>query len=698
MPNRLQNSLSPYLQQHADNPVDWHPWGPEALEAARREQKPIFLSIGYSACHWCHVMERESFRDPTIAQLLNENFIPIKVDREERPDLDQTYLEAVQALVGHAGWPLNVFLTPDLEPFFGGTYWPPRSWAGMPGFVDVLRAVVDAWNDRRQQILDVAQQVRLAIEKANCRPVPARLPDSSLVGEVARVLQENFDPQWGGFGAAPKFPRAVELRLLLRHWWVNRDPSLRSIVEKTLSSMAAGGIHDQLGGGFHRYSVDAAWLVPHFEKMLYDNALLALTYLEAYLAWQEPEFEEITRRTLDYILRDLQLPDGAFAASEDADSEEEEGKFYLWSAEEIRQTLGDRDARLFLLAFVSPRVQVEGKFVLHRARPLSEVAKAVGGLADEPAQLLRTLVDKLFAARQKRVRPFRDDKVIVSWNALAAEALATAGAALGETRYIKAAADCLTFLRNHLWHDGMLRHFWCAGQPGGPAFLEDYATLIWCNLVMFQATGDSEYLRWGELLADKMIAEFADPVDQGFFSTPKNLDVALIRRKDVLDSVTPSGNALAAVGLIYLGSLLERSEYHRWAENAVRACLAYFSVAPLACTQAALAHELLLSGTTELVLCSCPQDPATEAALKAIHRLFLPGKLAIFVPFDEHGRPTGNHLLADWLRLLAEDAHRLQAHRTPVLYFCQQRTCQQPVVGLDDIHELLDGLSPAEPS
>lgn len=689
MPNRLHSSVSTYLQQHADNPVDWYPWGAEAFEAARRQQKPIFLSIGYAACHWCHVMEAESFRDPEIARLLNEHFVCIKVDREEFPDVDQTYCEAVQAMGQHVGWPLSVFLTPDLEPFYGGTYWPPRRRGGLAGFDEVLRAVIEAWETRRHELVGVAKQLRTALEQAGAKSPLAGVPASSLMPHLVRRLREEFDPENGGFGRAPKFPRALELRLLIRHWSRTGDELSRQMVEKSLRAMAAGGIHDQLGGGFHRYSVDAGWLVPHFEKMLYDNALLATVYTEAWQAWGDPDFQTVARRTLDYLLSEMRLPGGVLATSEDADSEGEEGKFYLWSAQEIVDALGPERAALFLFAWTSPAAQVNGKYVLHQARPPEEVAAAIGKPVEEVACRFEQMKKELLVARQKRVRPLRDDKVLVAWEALAAEALAIAGAAFGNTDYVQAARDCLSFIRAHLWEDGRLCRLWRDGRRSGCGYLEDYAALIWALVQFYQVTGDCQSLGWAKELAERVIADFSDPDGGGFFLTPPDAPVPLFRRKDVLDWATPSGNGLVALGLYYLGSLLGRGDFLVAAEKALGACLAYLNAAPLACTQAVLAHEVMREGLTEMVLIGRPESPETHMAREALFRYFDPAKLVVFLPVDASGETASESLVADWLYPLAEEGKRLGAKEQPVLFFCRQRTCQQPAVGVEEIGKLL---------
>ena len=436
MSNRLSSEISPYLLQHADNPVDWYPWSAEALERAREEDKPIFLSIGYSACHWCHVMAHESFQSGPIARLLNEHFIPIKVDREERPELDQLYMEAVQMMTGSGGWPLSVFLTPSLQPFFGGTYWPPQSRGGMPGFDQVLRAVADAWKNRRDQALEHAEKltqllrdVRLGGESAG--PSAAE-PGPELLRNADAVLARSFDPHCGGFGTAPKFPHPLDLRLLLRSWRRTGQGPLLSMVTTTLDRMAAGGIYDHLGGGFHRYSTDARWLVPHFEKMLYDNALLAVAYLEAWQATHNGQYAQVVRETLDYLLREMTAPEGGFYSTEDADSEGEEGKFYLWRPAEVAAVLGPQAAHAFCHVYdVSEPGNFEGRNILNRSKTPSQSAVILGRSVEELEAELASSRRRLLEARAARVRPGRDDKVLVSWNGLMIDALARSVRRLG---------------------------------------------------------------------------------------------------------------------------------------------------------------------------------------------------------------------------------------------------------------------------
>jgi uncharacterized protein YyaL (SSP411 family) len=621
MPNRLAQEISPYLLQHAGNPVDWYAWGAEALELARAEQKPIFLSIGYSSCHWCHVMAHESFEDPQIARLLREGFISIKVDREERPDLDKIYMEAVQAMTGQGGWPLSVFLTPALEPFFGGTYWPARSRAGMPGFDQIIRAVADAWQNRREEVL--AQAGRLThFLRENRYPggdgEPADLDDGPL-SDAEMALAGSFDHAAGGFGHAPKFPQPIALELLLRRWQRLGGEDLLRMVTTTLEAMALGGIYDHLGGGFHRYSVDARWLVPHFEKMLYDNALLAGCYVAAWQATGQPAYAQTARETLDYVLRDLTekmgtgsepmcensgktmssevpvpiLSQGGFYSSEDADSEGAEGMFYLWTPAQVTAVLGADAARVFCRVYdVSELGNFEGRNILHLSRPIEVDAEMLGR---EAGQLVSELADsrrKLLAARAGRVRPGRDDKVLVSWNGLVLDALARAGAALGEPRYTEAAVRSAVFLlRNLRQGDGRLWHCWRSGRAKGTAFLDDYASLANALVTLYETCAEKRWLDVAVELADQVIARFGDADHGGFFYTPADHEPLIVRKKDALDSSTPSGNGLAAMLLLRLGRLCQRPDYVAAAEETLRAHLDLMRQMPTGTGQLLLALE-----------------------------------------------------------------------------------------------------------
>jgi uncharacterized protein YyaL (SSP411 family) len=627
MPNRLADELSPYLLQHAGNPVEWQAWGPEAIELARRQDRPIFLSIGYSSCHWCHVMAHDSFEDPQIARLLNDNFVCIKVDREERPDLDQIYMEAVQALTGQGGWPLSAFLTPSLEPFFGGTFWPARARGGMLGFDQILLAVAKTWKDRRGQVHEQANRLTRflrenqqagrtgtgsepaevdAVENG-CREVPVpvfpggeQLDDEPL-DEAEATAVKVFDRQFGGFGAAPKFPQPMLLQLLLRRWKRLGGDDLLQIVTTTLDRMAAGGIYDHLGGGFHRYSVDARWLVPHFEKMLYDNALLAGCYVEAWQATGNAAYAQTARETFDYVLRDMTDPRGGFYSSEDADSEGREGKFYVWTPAEIAAVLGPEAAEAFCREYdVTDAGNFERANILNRAgkrgtvpicRNGPEGASHKWGLSPFFPELADART-KLLAARSTRVRPGRDDKVLTSWNGLMIEALARGGAALDEPRYIVAAATAAAFLLDELRDKkGRLLHCWRQGRAKGNAFLDDHASLGNALVTLYESFPSRNWLDTATALTDEILARFADDGQGGFFYTAADHEPLIVRRKDFIDSAVPSGNGLAAMLLLRLGRLLHRRDYLTAAESTLCTYLDPMQQMPFATAQLLLALE-----------------------------------------------------------------------------------------------------------
>ncbi len=595
MPNRLGAELSPYLLQHADNPVDWYPWGDEARRKAREEGKPIFLSIGYSSCHWCHVMAHESFEDSQIATLLAEHFVSIKVDREERPDLDQLYMDAVQAMTGQGGWPLSVFLTSEGRPFFGGTYWPYPARGGMPGFDEVLLAIAGAWQDRREDLLDQADRLtQFLVNDAHESEAGEReeLSEGPLV-MAETTLRRAYDAQWGGFGQAPKFPQPSSLRFLLRRWRSSGNAELLKMVAATLDRMANGGIYDHLGGGFHRYSVDRRWLVPHFEKMLYDNAQLAACYVEAWQATGRGEFARVARETLGYVLRDMTHPEGGFFSSEDADSEGREGTFYLWTPEEVREALGPDRAEVFCRVYdVTPAGNFEGSSILNLPRSLADHASAMGRPAEVLAAELVESRAALMAVRGKRVRPGRDDKVLLGWNAMMIDSLARAGAAFGEPEYVDAAVRAAGFLLGRMRDgQGRLLHCWRNGHARHPAFLDDVALLADALTTLHETTGDAHWLSEATHLADDLLARFADPAAGGFFYTPADHEPLITRKKDFFDGSTPSGNGAAATVLLRLARLCDRPEYRTAAEGTLQAAWRKFDRAPTAAGQLLLALE-----------------------------------------------------------------------------------------------------------
>ncbi len=618
MANRLAGSLSPYLLQHAHNPVDWFPWGEEAHAKARAEDKPIFLSIGYSACHWCHVMERESFENEAVAKLLNERFVPVKVDREERPDLDDLYMGAVQTLTGHGGWPMSVWLAPDLRPFYGGTYFPPEPRRGMPGFIPLLERIAELWTTRRAEVLEQAGELTAELQRQARVVAGSELPGESVFQDALQQLRQSFDPRWGGFSPAPKFPAAMACELILRRG-SERD---RAMALRTLDAMRDGGMHDHVGGGFARYSVDARWLVPHFEKMLYDNAQLACTYLLAYQATGDASYAAVARGTLDYLHERMVDPAGGVHSSEDADSEGEEGRFYVFTPADVREALGDRDGARFCEAF---GISAEGNFehgtsVVHR---FSRPAEVKLDAAEE-----RGLLRRLKAWRDRRVGPAKDDKVLAAWNGLALSALARGAQVLDDAADLEAARRLAAFLRDELWKDGELLRVWRGGQAHTPGFLEDYAAVANGLVDLFEADFDPAWLRLAEQVAGTMRARFEDPEEGGFFSTGEGQGDLLFRQKPVQDNAMPSGNSLAVMALLRLARHLDRVDFRASAERALRCAGRFLSRAPRAFLAMASALDFALGPDLDIVLAGDPaQDEACRGMLREVHRRFLPNRV-----------------------------------------------------------------------
>ena len=682
--NRLADETSPYLLQHAQNPVDWYPWGEEALAKASAEEKPIFLSVGYSACHWCHVMERESFENPALAELMNERFVNIKVDREERPDIDQIYMNAVQAMTGRGGWPMSVFLTPDGKPFFGGTYYPPEDRHGMPGFRRVILSVDQAWKNRRQEIIDSAAEMTSHLADL------ARLPkaDSSeslnlnLLDSAAAALRRQFDPVHGGFGQSPKFPHPMDLRLLLRYGARCGDAHAIHMVRHTLDKMARGGIYDHLGGGFARYSTDAKWLVPHFEKMLYDNALLALTYTEAWQLTGEEDFARVTRETLDYLLSRMTDPmESGFYATEDADSEGEEGKYYVWDRAEVISLLGTERAERFCRIYdVSPHGNWEGQNILNLLKPLEQVASADGVELEWLRNELAADKSRLLAARQLRIPPGKDTKILSSWNGLAMAAFAHAAWALNEPDYLAAATRCAAFIKRRMVaSDGRLLHGYKDGQARFNAYLDDYANVIEGLVRLFEAGGDRQWLNFAEELTQIMIREFHDEAEGGFFYTGTSHESLILRQKDYQDNATPSGMAMAATGLARLGRLLSNDKYSGLATSTLKSIEPVLRRFPAAVGQSLIALDFLLANGPDVVICSSLADSDYKRARVMWASRFLPG--AVFLP-----NFAGNNDTME----LARDRSALSGHITS--FICSGQTCEAPVVGIEALKTRLTGM------
>jgi uncharacterized protein YyaL (SSP411 family) len=626
-PNRLAKEQSPYLLQHQWNPVDWYPWGEEAFDKARRENKPIFLSIGYSSCHWCHVMERESFESETIAKLLNENFVSIKVDREERPDVDEIYMRAVQLLTGSGGWPMSVFLTPDQKPFWGGTYFPPDDRGGRPGFASILAALSDTYTQRRGEVAQAADRLATALRQmeGGKQFVASGPLDGSVLERALEELAHTYDPHYGGFGGAPKFPPHGALELLLHATASNRREEMEKIARGTLDAMAMGGIRDHVGGGFHRYATDAIWLVPHFEKMLYDNAQLASVYAEAFTRWGDPEYRRVVEDTLAWMAREMKAEEGAFYSALDADSEGGEGAYYLWSLEEITGALGQEEGELFARVygieevgnFVDPVTGEEPGNIPFLRQSWAELSR----VEETPEDRLRARMDaaraKLLEVRQKRPAPGLDDKVVTSWNGLTIGAFARAGKALGRREYLDAGAGGARFVLRALKREGKLLRSWRAGESRIPAYLEDYAFLAWGLLDLHEATGERVWLDEARALVDSMIERFWDRDEGAFFFVASDHESLIARTKEVFDQAVPSGNGMAARALVRLWRLTGEERYERHAAEMFRVFVGILQQAPRAAEHLLLAFLVWNeakggAATPAAALAPAPETKAAE--------------------------------------------------------------------------------------
>jgi uncharacterized protein YyaL (SSP411 family) len=666
MSNRLANETSPYLLQHAGNPVDWYPWGEEALQKAKAEDKPIFLSIGYSACHWCHVMAHESFENERIAVILNEHFVNVKVDREERPDLDRIYMNAVQSLTGRGGWPMSVFLTPDGQPFYGGTYFPPVPRYGMPSFMDVLLAVADAWQNRRQELEEGSRNLVAAIVQQ--MPVGPNLKPETLKPETIlsafRKLERDFDRVHGGWGGAPKFPQPMALEFLLRYHHTAGDAHALRMVTQTLEAMARGGVYDQLGGGFHRYSVDDRWLVPHFEKMLYDNAQLARVYLHAWQVTGEPFYRVIAEETLDYVVREMTDSSGGFYSTQDADSEGEEGKFFVWTPDEIRAVLGD-EAGPFLAAYnVTERGNFEGKNIL----------EFVGSL--EERETLSDARRQLFEARERRVHPGRDDKVLTSWNGLMLAAFAEAARVFQRDDYRQVAKRNAGFLLSELkTSEGRLYHTWKDGEAKVNGYLEDYTHLIEGLIELYQTTFDPRWYTAARELADVMIEHFSAPV--GFYDTSDDHEPLIVRPRDLQDNAVPSGNAMAALVLSRLAGLAVEPRYLELAQTALGPMQEMLARYPLGFAQWLIALDYVLSHPREVAIVGDPDAADTRALLDACMTGYRPHQTTALGTPDVG--PSTVPLLGD----------RGRIEERATAYVCVDSVCCPPVNDLEALRGLL---------
>ncbi len=676
--NQLAQETSPYLLQHAHNPVDWHPWGAEALGIARAHDRPIFLSIGYSACHWCHVMERESFENEDTAALMNTHFVNIKVDREERPDLDAIYMEAVQAMTGSGGWPMSVFLTPSGQPFYGGTYYPPQPRYGMPSFSQVLLAVSDAYKNRREDIDSQAQRLTDAIGRTASLSSGGDTLGSETLGEATGRLLQQFDQQHGGFGDQPKFPQPMTLEFAMSQYRRSGDPDVLRVAEHTLQQMAAGGIYDQIGGGFHRYSVDRIWLVPHFEKMLYDNAQLLRAYLHAWQINGRPEYRRAIDETVDYVLREMTAPEGGFYSAQDADSEGEEGKFFVWTAEEIEAVLGGEEADLLGRAYgVTPGGNFEGKTILNLKNTAAELAQQSGAPVESVVERLSESRRKLFNEREKRVKPGRDDKILTEWNGLMVHALTDVGVVLGRADALDAAAKAAAFILAQMSQEnGFLFRSYKDGRARFNAYLEDYAAFARGLVALYEATFDLRWLAEAVRLTKIMQSQFADEVRGGFFQTGISHEQLVVRRKDFIDNAIPSGNSMAAELLVRLAKLTGNENYRTVATRIFQIMDAAMAQQPTGFGRMLTALDDLLSPSQEVAIVGALGDGRTEALLHETRRHYLPHTvLALKEPDSENPLP------------LLEG--RILVDGQPAAYVCENFSCKLPVTDVEALRHLL---------
>jgi len=679
MPNALAAEQSPYLRQHADNPVDWLPWGPAALAKARAQQKPIFLSIGYATCHWCHVMAHESFEDQSVADLLNQHYVAIKVDREERPDLDAIYMTACQALSGAGGWPLTALLTPDGEPFIAGTYFPKTARLGRPGLLEILAEVARRWNGpERARMIQAGQEVARAIQP---QAGPKTDLDPRALGMAYSQFRQSFDAQFGGFGQAPKFPTPHNLLFLLR--WQARNPGSDALamVEKTLTAMADGGLFDQVGFGFHRYSVDRPWLTPHFEKMLHDQALLAMAYLEAHQLTGREDFAATARQVFTYVLTRMTGPEGGFYAAEDADSEGVEGKYYVWTPQEVLAAAGQADGSLFndFHGITADGNFEHGASIPHRRQSPADFAAQRGLDADQTTQALERARLALLAARQQRIPPLKDDKIITAWNGLMIAALAKGGQALADEALTAAAARAAAFiLQTARATGGRLARSQRAGQTSGPGFLEDHAFMIWGLIELYEATFELDHLETALALADECRELFWDDADGGYFFSPADGEKLIMRDKDDYDGATPAGNSTMALNLLRLARLTGRRQLEDMAQQVMQALAAQTMRLPMAHAMLLMALDFAQGPAKEIVICGEKDDPAAQAMLAKAQQSFIPARTLLWRP------PAGPE--AARLAALAPFTAGMSAiDGRATAYVCQDHACARPVTDPDEL-------------
>jgi uncharacterized protein YyaL (SSP411 family) len=680
--NRLASETSPYLLQHAHNPVNWYPWGPEAFELARRDDKPVLLSVGYSACHWCHVMERESFENDEIADLMNRLFVSIKVDREERPDVDQIYMQAVQSMTGRGGWPMTVFLTPDAVPFYGGTYFPPVDRHGMPGFPRLLQSIADAYHTRRGEVLEAGSQLVESMGQSGRLSGAANLLSRDVLIQGYLGLSAEYDERDGGLGHAPKFPQPMTWEAVLRVGRRTGDSRALDMLRHTLTRMARGGIYDQLGGGFHRYSVDGQWLVPHFEKMLYDNAQLASLYLHGWLATGDDQYRRIVEETLDYVRREMTHPAGGFYSAQDADSEGVEGKFFVWSPREIEAALGDPDLARVALAYwgVADGSNFEGHNILFVPREPAAVAESLGMTEDALAAAVARARSILHGVREKRLHPGLDDKVLASWNGLMLAAFAEAAAVLGRADYLDAAVRNAEFLTDQMMRDGRLLRSWKDGQSRITGYLEDYAMLGVGLLTLYEATFDRRWLNESRRLADEALRLFWSPDREAFFDTGHDQESLVVRPRNIFDNAVPSGTSVAIEWLLRLAVVFGEERYEAIALRALRPMADLMQRYPSGFGRYLSALDFHLGPVAEIALVWPPgEEPDLAPLVDTVFRRYQPNRVVV-------GAPEGSSD-AVGLPLLAE---RGAVNRRATAYVCQHYVCQLPVTEPEALARQLD--------
>jgi uncharacterized protein YyaL (SSP411 family) len=679
-PNKLIHEKSPYLLQHAYNPVEWYPWSNEAFEKAKEQDKPVFVSIGYSSCHWCHVMEKESFDNYKVAALMNAAFICIKVDREERPDVDSVFMTVCQAMGRSCGWPLNIIMSPDKNPFFAASYIPRNSRFGLVGMVDLVPQIEEIWRTRRSDLENLGDDIKRRIEIFEKRTLGKEL-GKDVLDDAYEKLTLRFDAQNDGFGSAPKFPTPHNLLFLLRYWSRTKEKNALTMATKTLRAMRLGGIFDQVGFGFHRYSTDAEWLVPHFEKMLYDQALLALAYTEAFQATGAGKFKVTAKEVLEYVLRDLVSPEGGFYAAEDADSEGEEGKFYLWSEEEIRKALVPEDAELAVRLFGVNALgnyaeavrKRNGANILHFAKPLEQVASESQLTIDEVIPRLGKICNLLFKARKKRVHPAKDDKILVDWNGLMIAALAKASSVFGEPRYLQAASKAAGFILEQMKDEkGLLYHRYAKGERAIEGFLDDYAFLVWGLLEIYESCFEMPYLQAAVELTDTMILRFWDDKDGGFYFTAKGVENAMPRRKEVYDGAVPSGNSVALLNLLRLALLTGTPKYRELASQLLKVFSEDVKSAPAGHTFMLVGVDFAVGPAHNVILVGEPQEDRMKAMLGALKTGYLPNKVVSLRLPDKAG--------------LGYEAIEGKA----TAYVCRDQTCMPPTNSPEKMLELLE--------